>query len=187
MYVCISVLSRPLDYRRAIIKHISADVLDPGLILWRATLFSSSFFFLSLFQLDFSPGMGSIHGRAHFFPITLFFPLFYTSLFSSLFHPFLPSNFFLPFSLPSFLFSFSILFPIPFVPPHSFSSFILFPFFLPLSPGFLFSLSSLYFILLVSCSFSLSCCFYFFVFFLLAPQSFPIYYTTLPRGLLTIK
>ena len=65
--------------------------------------FSSSFFFFFFLifffffpSLSLSPGMGSVPGRAHFLPITLFFsslvfPLFYTSFFPSftLFFPLL--------------------------------------------------------------------------------------------------
>ena len=94
--------------------------------------------------------MGSL-AEPNFFFLSLFFflPLLCTSFFSLLF--LFSSNFFFPFScLPSFFIS-PILFP-------SFSS-LIFVFFFPLffsSPFccFCFSLSSLYFILLISSSFS---------------------------------
>ena len=83
---------------------------------------------------------------------------FFPSFFLSFFCP--PLIFFLPFSpLPSFLFSFSYSFPIPFLPPHSFSSSLVFsslfccffpPFILFYFPGFfLISPSSLFLVVFV--------------------------------------
>ena len=70
--------------------------VDQVLFCGELLFFSSSFFFffLSFFLLFFpslslSPGMGSVTGRAHFLPITLFF---------------------LPFFSPSFTFFFPLLF-----------------------------------------------------------------------------
>ena len=85
--------------------------VDPGSILWRAFFFLLFFFFPSLFQLDFSPGMGSIPTRSQFFLYHSFsfLPFFFHSfaLFSS---PFLSSsNFLLPFP-PAFLPFFFLLF-----------------------------------------------------------------------------
>ena len=127
--------------------------VDPGSILWRVTFFPISA------RLHFSPGMGSIPGRAHFFPIT-FFP---HSFFPPFFILFLSSNFFLPFSLPSFFFFLLFFF---FLTLFVFLYFFLI--FLPLSPGFVFSLSSLYFLFSWFIPpfplLSHSCCFCLFVF-----------------------
>ena len=130
-------------------------------------------FFPSLFQLDFSPGMGSIPGRAHFFPIPLFFPsfspLFYTSFFPSFFRPlFLSSNFFFPFS-PALLI---VLFFFPFFFWFSFLSFL--PLFY--SPSY-FLLFSSYLFLVV----------FFFPSHPLITSFFSIYFTSLTRGLLSIN
>ena len=65
---------------------------------------SNFFFFLIFFfvfpSLSLSPGMGSVPGRAHFLPITLFFLPIFSPSFTLLFSPpFLSySNFFLPLS-----------------------------------------------------------------------------------------
>ena len=104
------------------------------------------FFFLSsaspsLFQLDFSPGMGSILGRVlFFFPIIslFFFPSFFLPLlhfFPSFFCPTLIS--FSPFSLPSFLFFFLLVFSYS-LSSSSFSFFLFLSFFF--SHSFFFSL-----------------------------------------------
>ena len=88
-------------------------------------------FFPSLFQLDFSPGMNLISGRAQLFFLSYSPPSFISPFHTSFPPPFLSSNFFLPFSpacLPSFFsfsYSFSCSFPIPL---------ILFSWFLPPFP-----------------------------------------------------
>ena len=98
-----------------------------------------------------------------FFP-SLLYPSI-TLLFPPPFYPPISSS---PLSLPSFLFSFSYSFHILFfllilfLPLFLLFCFLFFPLFPPpLSPGFLFSLSSLYFILLVSSSCSPPISFFF--------------------------
>ena len=143
----------------------------------------SYFFFFLLFFLIFIPSLALSPGRVQSleeptsFRITLFFLLSFSPLFLSY------SNFF---HLRSFPFLSPILFPflffiLLFLPLFVFPFFL--SFFLPLSAAFLFSLSSI-FILLVASSFSPP---HVYVCFFLILQSFfpfPIYFTSLPRGLL---
>ena len=135
--------------------------MDPGSILWRVffVVFPSSFFFPSFFQLELSPGMGSIPTRIQFFSYHsfTFLPFFFPSfaiLFSPLFCPPLISS--SPFPLPSFLFLSPILFFL-----------LLVSFSFPIC-CFSFSLSSLFFILFLPPFplLSLSHCFCFCFFFL---------------------
>ena len=127
------------------------------------------------------PFIKSLADPNFFLTLFLFFPSFF-----SLLHFFFPLLFFCPplissspFPLPSFLFSFSYSFPIPFL-----SFLLLVSFFSSPFCFFSFSLSSLYFILLISSSFSppLSHCFCFCFFFL--ALKFLSCFTSLPRGLL---
>ena len=112
--------------------------VDPGFILWRA--FFPPLFFPSLFQLDFVLAWVSYHSFCFLPTLFPFFALFFL-------HPFLSSsNPFLTFPLPSNLFISPILFP--------FLYFLSLSFFSSPFCCFSFSLSSLYFILLISSSLS---------------------------------
>ena len=154
---------------------------DPGSILCRATFFSPPLFFPSL---SLSPGMSSVPGRGHFFSYKLFFssllfPLFfYPTLISS--SPFPPA--FLPFF---FLLNFSRYFY-----SSSFFFFLYFFFFLSFFFPFLLlfcSLFPLFIILLIASSFSPPLSFPCLCCFSSRPSiifPFPIYFTSLPRGLL---
>ena len=132
------------NYRTISIRYSKRCVKGP-----RFDSVESYFFFfppLIFPSLSLSPGMGSVPGRGHFFPITFFssllFPLFflsYSNFFLPLF-PCLPSLFLSPILFP-FLFFILILFlPLFFLFCFLFSSL-----FLPLSVAFLFSLSAIYY------------------------------------------
>ena len=160
------VLPRPFynsgRYSKCIGRYPLVSV-DPGLIVCFPLLFSPS-----LFQLEVLAWFQSLQSPLfsnHSFFLHFFFPSF-TLPFPSFFHPPLISSSPFP-CLPSFFLSYSL--PIPCPTPHSSSLYI--------SPGFF-----LLFTLLSLCRSSLPP-FSPFNNFL----SFPIYFTSLPRGLLIKK
>ena len=122
--------------------------MDPASILWRA-FFKIFFYPSTFFSLSLSARL-QVLGWVQSLPDLNIFSYHSFSLFPTFFPSFLcpPLISSSPFPLPFFLFSFSYSFPIPFL---SFSSSCLFS-----SPFccFSFSLSSFYFIFLISSSFS---------------------------------
>ena len=159
----------PLRYCKWLLKCDGCYPLvtvDPGSILWRAFFFPSS-----LFQLDFKSWHGFNPYQIPIFFLSLFsfLPFFFPSFALLVFCPPLISSPHSP-CLPSFY-----SFPIPFL-----SFLLLVSFFSSPFCCFSFSLSSHYFILLISSSFSLlslSHCFFLALKFLSC-------FTSLPRGLL---
>ena len=140
----------PGRFRRVAAAIPSLVSVDPGLILYGEFFFLLLFFlpfsfFPSLFQLDFK----SWNGFNFQFFLPFLFSLLWTSFFPFLFCPLLISSSHFP--LPSFLFfySFSFLFFLYFFLVSFFPLFFSSPF-----CCFSFSLSSLYYILLIFSSFS---------------------------------